>query len=149
MDSAPTSPPRLLDLVHAAIRVRHLSPATDAIYSKWIRSFILFHGKRHPREMGAQEVEAFLTDLAVRNKVAPSTQNQAKAALLFLYKVVLGVELPWLNNVVHAKRMPRIPVVLSSTEVTRLLDQMPGTMGLLNEAASRQGDGRLSSPIAR
>lgn len=130
MDSGPLPSPRLLDQVHAAIRVRHLSPATDAIYTKWIRSFILFHGKRHPRDMGALEVEAFLSHLATRGKVAPSTQNQAKAALLFLYKVVLELELPWLNNVVQAKTTPRLPVVLSTTEVTRLLDQLSGTMGL-------------------
>jgi len=130
MDSGPLPTPRLLDQVHAAIRVRHLSPATDAIYTKWIRSFILFHGKRHPRDMGALEVEAFLSHLATLGKVAPSTQNQAKAALLFLYKVVLELELPWLNNVVQAKTTPRLPVVLSTTEVTRLLDQLAGTMGL-------------------
>ena len=130
MDSGPLPTPRLLDQVHAAIRVRHLSPATDAIYTKWIRSFILFHGKRHPRDMGALEVEAFLSHLATRGKVAPSTQNQAKAALLFLYKVVLELALPWLNNVVQAKTTPRLPVVLSTTEVTRLLDQLAGTMGL-------------------
>ncbi len=130
MDPGSPPPPRLLDQVHAAIRVRHLSPATDEIYTRWIRSFIIFHGKRHPLDMGASEVETFLTDLAVRGKVAPSTQNQAKAALLFLYKVVLGLDLPWLNNVVQAKRMPRLPVVLTSTEVTRLLNQMSGTMGL-------------------
>ena len=130
MDPGSPPPPRLLDQVHAAIRVRHLSPTTDEIYTRWIRSFIIFHGKRHPLDMGAPEVETFLTDLAVRGKVAPSTQNQAKAALLFLYKVVLGLDLPWLNNVVQAKRMPRLPVVLTSTEVTRLLNQMSGTMGL-------------------
>ena len=145
MGPGPTPPPRLLDQVHAAIRVRHLSPATDEIYTKWIRSFILFHGKRHPWDMGGPEVEAFLTDLAVRGKVAPSTQNQAKAALLFLYKVVLGLDLPWLNNVVHAKRLPRLPVVLSTTEVTRLLDQMAGTMGLfarlLYGSGMRLGEG--------
>lgn len=77
MDPAAHPPPRLLDQVHAAIRVRHLSRATDEIYTKWIRNFILFHGKRHPRDMGAPEVEAFLTHLAVRGKVSPSTQNQA------------------------------------------------------------------------
>ncbi len=130
MDSGPTSPPRLLEQVHAAIRVRHLSPATDAVYTKWIRGYILFHGKRHPREMGATEVEAYLSHLATKAKVAPSTQNQAKAALLFLYKVVLGTELPWLDHVVQAKKTPRLPVVLSPTEVARLLDQMTGTMGL-------------------
>lgn len=80
--------------------------------------------------MGAAEVETYLSHLATRGEVAPSTQNQAKAALLFLYKVVLGTELPWLNDVVHAKTTPRLPVVLSPSEVGRLLDQMDGTMGL-------------------
>ena len=115
MELGPTPSPRLLDQVHAAIHVRHLSPATDAVYTRWIRSFILFHGKRHPREMGASEVEAYLSHLAIRGKVAPSTQNQAKAALLFLYKVVLGRELPWLNDGVQAKTTPRLPVVLSTS----------------------------------
>ncbi|MBI1752284.1 MAG: phage integrase N-terminal SAM-like domain-containing protein [Acidobacteria bacterium] len=132
MQSAPTTPPRLLDQVHAAICIRHLSSATDDIYTNWIRRFILFHGKRHPKEMGAPEVEAFLSHLAIKGKVAPSTLNQAKAkaALLFLYKVVLEVGLPWLDQMVHAKSTPRLPVVISPREVTRLLDQMRGTMGL-------------------
>jgi hypothetical protein len=108
MDETPA--PKLLDQVHAAIRVRHLSRATDEIYVRWIRSFILFHGKRHPRDMGAPEVEIYLSNLATQGNVSPSTQNQAKAALLFLYKVVLGVQLPWLNNVVQAKITPRLPV---------------------------------------
>ena len=85
MDATPA--PKLLDQVHAAIRVRHLSRATDEIYVRWIRSFILFHGKRHPRDMGAPEVEIYLSHLATKGNVSPSTQNQAKAALLFLYKV--------------------------------------------------------------
>lgn len=130
LDPATASPPRLLDQVHAAIRVRHLSRATDTVYSKWIRNFILFHGKRHPRDMGQAEVEAYLSFLATQQKVSPSTQNQAKAALLFLYKIVLNVELPWLNNVVQAKSSPRLPVVLTPTEVNRILDEMDGTMGL-------------------
>ncbi len=130
MESAAPAAPRLLDQVHAAIRVRHLSRATDEIYTRWIRSFIFFHGKRHPRDMGAEEVEAFLSHLALRGGVSPATQNQAKAALLFLYKVVLGVQLPWLNGVVQAKATPRLPVVLTVAEVGRLLGHMDGTMGL-------------------
>lgn len=130
MEPGPPSSPRLLDQVHAAIRIRHLSPATDEVYTRWIRKFILFHGKKHPRDMGAEEVEAFLTHLALQGKVSPSTQNQAKAALLFLYKVVLESELPWLNKIVQAKATPRLPVVLAPSEVARLLDQMDGTMGL-------------------
>lgn len=130
MDIAPAPAPRLLELVRAAIKVRHLSPSTEEAYSRWIRKFIHFHGKRHPRDMGAREVEAYLSHLALQRDVSPSTQNQAKAALLFLYRVVLEVQLPWLNNVVQAKVTPRLPVVLTPTEITRLLDHMDGTMGL-------------------
>ena len=97
----------------------------------WVRRFILFHDKRHPRDMGAEEVEAFLTHLAVVRHVSASTQNQAKSALLFLYKQVLAVELPWLNEVVRAKPSERLPVVLTQGEVRQLLDQMDGQMGLV------------------
>lgn len=123
-------PPRLLDQVHAAMRLRHYSRSTDEVYTRWIRRFILFHGKRHPNEMGRPEVEAFLSFLAMKEKVSASTQNQAKAALLFLYKVVLGTALPWLDNVVQAKGSARLPVVLTEPEVARLLDQIEGMMGL-------------------
>ena len=87
-------PPRLLDRVREAIRTRHYSRRTEKAYVHWIRRFIFFHDKRHPADMGAAEVTAFLTSLAVRDKVAASTQNQALSALLFLYREVLGVELP-------------------------------------------------------
>ena len=93
--------------------------------------YIRFDGLRHPSELGAEAVEQFLTDLAVRGNVAPSTQNQAKSALLFLYKEVLGVDLPWLDGVVTAKRTPRLPVVLTQAETARLLGQMTGTPGLV------------------
>jgi site-specific recombinase XerD len=95
-----------------------------------VRRFILFHGKRHPRTMGKPEVEAFLTHLAVQRKVSPSTQNQALAAILFLYLKVLGIELPWLDDVVRAKPKRRIPVVLSVPEVERLLSQCRPTQHL-------------------
>ena len=97
-------PPRLLDRVREAIRARHYSRRTEKAYIHWIRRFIFFHDKRHPADMGASEVTAFLTSLAVRDNVAASTQNQALSALLFLYREVLGVELPWLDDVVRAKR---------------------------------------------
>jgi len=97
----------------------------------WVRRFILFHGKRHPREMGAAEVEGFLSYLVVNHGVSASTQNQAKAALLFLYKHVLGMDLPWLKEVVQAKGGRRLPVVLTHGEVRALLDQLEGTMGLI------------------
>jgi len=125
------SPPRLLDVVREAIRIRHYSLRTEDTYVDWVRRFILFHGKRHPRELGAPEVQAFLSHLAVDRQVAASTQNQAKAALIFLYKEVLAVDLPWLGEIVHAKRQPRLPVVLTPGEVRVLLDQMEGVMGLV------------------
>ena len=96
--------PRLLDRVREAIRARHYSRRTEKAYVHWIKRYIFFHDKRHPAAMGAPEVTAFLTSLAVHDKVAASTQNQALSALLFLYREVLGVELPWLDDVVRAKR---------------------------------------------
>ncbi len=96
--------PKLLDVVRDRIRVKHYSIRTETQYVQWIRRFILFHGKKHPRDMGAPEVEAFLTHLAVAGNVAAATQNQALSALLFLYRDVLCVELPWLDNVTRAKR---------------------------------------------
>jgi integron integrase len=123
--------PRLLDRLREAIRVRHYSIRTEAAYVDWVRRFILFHGKRHPRDMGAAEVGAFLTHLAVNRAVAASTQNQAKSALLFLYREVLGVQLPWLDEVISAKARRRLPVVLTPSEVRALLHEMSGTMGLI------------------
>jgi integron integrase len=96
-----------------------------------VRRFILFHDKRHPRELGAVEVEAFLTHLAVAGRVAAATQNQALSALLFLYREVLGIQLPWLDEVVRAKRPARLPVVLTREEVLAVLGRMSGTYGLM------------------
>ncbi len=118
--------PRLLDQVRHRCRVKHYSIRTEKAYVDWIRRFIHFHGVRHPKEMGAPEVEAFLTHLAVQGNVAPSTQNQALAAILFLYKEVLEIELPWLDGVTRAKKPSRLPVVLSQDEVTRVLAQLDG-----------------------
>lgn len=123
--------PKLLEQVRARLRAKHYSIRTETQYVQWIRRFILFHGKRHPREMGAKEVEAFLTHLAVQGNVAASTQNQALAALLFLYREVLGVDLPWLDNVMRAKRPQRLPTVLSRSEVQAVLAHMDGIYGLL------------------
>lgn len=130
MEAAEPQPPRLLEQLRDSLRVRHYSLRTERAYFEWTRRYILFHGKRHPREMGAMEVQAFLTHLAVERHVSPSTQNQAKAALVFLYRHVLDVDLPWLDEVIHAKRQPRLPVVLTPSEVRVLLDQMEGTMAL-------------------
>ena len=104
--------PRLLDQVRDEIRRRHYSYRTEQTYVHWIKRFIYFSGKRHPREMGAAEVTAFLSHLASERDVAASTQNQALSALLFLYGPVLGVELPWMKGIVRAKRPVRVPVVL-------------------------------------
>jgi integron integrase len=123
--------PRLLDQVHARLRLKHYSLRTERAYVGWIRRFILAHGKRHPRDMGAAEVEGFLSTLAVEGRVAAGTQNQALSALLFLYKEVLSVELPWLETVVRAKRPQRVPVVLSRDEVNRLLAMMDGRFDLM------------------
>ncbi len=128
---ANTPPPKLLDQVRDLIRVKHYSIRTETQYLQWIRRFILFHGKRHPRDMGAPEVEAFLTHLAVSRDVAAATQNQALSALLFLYREVLGIDLPWLANVTRAKRPQRLPVVLSRDEVRVILDRMSGIYGLM------------------
>jgi integron integrase len=122
--------PKLLDRVRAEIRLRHYSIRTEEAYVDWARRFILFHNKRHPKEMGAEEVRDFLSHLATERNVAASTQNQAKSALLFLYREVLHVELPWLDEVIAAKTARRLPVVLTQTETRRLLDAMSGTMGL-------------------
>lgn len=109
-----SAPPKLLDQVRERLRLKHYSIRTEQQYVQWVRRFILFHDKRHPVEMGAAEVEAFLTHLAVEGKVAAATQNQALSALLFLYREVLEINLPWLDQVVRAKRPARLPVVLTS-----------------------------------
>ena len=135
--SQPTSdpvvprPPKLLERMRIHLRTRHYSIRTEEAYIDWARRFIVFHGKRHPQEMGAAEVEAFLSHLAVDRLVSASTQNQAKAALLYLYKQVLETDLPWLNEVVQAKTPKRLPVVLTPTEVRELLLHMDGTTGLI------------------
>jgi integron integrase len=113
------------------LRTRHYSIRTETAYLDWVRRFILFHDKRHPAEMGAAEVAAFLTHLAVDRQVSASTQNQAKSAILYLYKEVLQVQLPWLDEVVQAKAPKRLPVVLTPTEVRELLMHMQGTTGLI------------------
>lgn len=114
-------PPKLLESLRQRIRVLHYSIRTEQAYVDWARRFILFHGKRHPRELGAPDVTAFLTHLAVERNVSASTQNQAKAAILFLYKEVLQQGLPWLDEVVSARKARRLPVALTQREVRRLL----------------------------
>ena len=121
----------LLQVAREQMRVRHLSFETEKCYLQWMRRFIAFNGRRHPRSMVASEVQGFLTHLAVKRGVAPSTQNQALQALLFLYKRVLGVELPWLDEVVRAGQTRRRPVVLSRTEVTAVIDHLAGHYRLI------------------
>lgn len=113
--------PKLLDQLRDRIRVKHCSIRTETQYVQWVRRFILFHGKRHPRTMGAIEIEAFLTHLAVEGSVSASTQNQALSALLFLYREVLDIHLPWLTDLTRAKRSQHLPVVLTTKEVRSIL----------------------------
>jgi len=127
----PSGGPRLMDRLHEAARVRHLARSTERAYAHWVRRFILHHGKRHPLSMGEAEVNAFLTDLAVRGKVAPSTQNQALSAMLFLYDAVLGRPLDRLEGVVRARRTPRLPAVLTVAEVEQVLAGMHGESWLV------------------
>ena len=123
--------PRLLDQVRDEIRLRHYSLRTEHTYLGWIKRFILFHKKRHPREMGAEEITRYLTHLAVNGRVSASTQNQALNAILFLYRQILKVELPWLDGIQRAKKPTRLPVVMSRDEVRNLLAQLDGTRWLI------------------
>jgi len=120
-----------MDQVRECIRLRHYSFRTEQQYLSWIRRFILFHGKRHPREMGSAEVEAFLSSLATDRNVAAATQNQALAALLFLYRHVLKQDLPWLTEVVRARKPRRLPLVLTRQETRALLAQLSGVYWLV------------------
>lgn len=128
---SPSSAPKLLDQVRAKIRLKHYSIRTEEAYAEWVKRYVLFHGKRHPRDLGAAEVEAFLSHLAVERRVSASTQNQAKSALLFLYKEVLGMDLPWLGKVEQAKTPKRLPVVLTANEVRAVLSELEGTVSLV------------------
>ncbi len=130
--SPPTSPkPKLLDQIRLAIRRSHYSRRTEIAYARWARRFILFHGKRHPADMGDAEVTAFLSSLAADHRVAASTQNQALSALLFLYREVLGRNRAWMDEIVRAKRPIRIPAVLTRVEVYGLLRQLEGIEWLM------------------
>ena len=116
--------PKLLDQVRQILRMRHYSLRTEEAYCQWIRRFILFHNKRHPAKMGGDEITQFLSHLALKRRVSASTQNQALAGLLFLYRQVLEIDLPWLDGVVRAKRTRRLPVVLTPDEVRRGRDSI-------------------------
>lgn len=126
-----SQPPRLVEQVRDVCRLRHLALSTERTYWHWIKRFILFHHKRHPRELGAGEVREFLSSLAVRDHVAASTQNQALQALLFLYRDVLETPLPLITEVVRANRPQRLPVVMTAREVEAVLARMTGTNKLM------------------
>ena len=128
---APERQPRLLDQVRGRLRLKHYSLRTEQAYIYWIGRYIRAWLPRHPRDLDGAAVEAFLTGLATRDRVAASTQNQALSALLFLYREVLGVELAWMENVVRAKRPQRLPVVLSRAQVGRLLERLAGREALM------------------
>jgi len=123
-------PPKLLDQLRAAVRLRHYSPRTGEAYAGWARRFIVFHGKRHPRALGAAEVTAFLSHLAAQGASA-SRQNQALSAILFLYQAVLGQQLPWMHDIVRAQRPARLPTILSRDEVARVLGRLRGVVWLM------------------
>lgn len=129
-DTAPQQP-KLLNVVRERMRVKHYSLRTEKTYLTWIRWFIRHHDRRHPRDMGAPEVEAFLSMLANERNVAASTQNQAMHAILFLYRDVLEIKLPWLDGITRAKTAKRLPVVLTVDETQRLLRHTSGTNGLI------------------
>src|SRR5260370_22772901 len=124
-------PPKLLDRVRAILRTNRYSPRTEQVYIEWIKRFIRFHGVRHPQEMGAEEVKAFLSHLATQMNVAASTQNQAFSALLFLYQEVLNQRLPWIDDIVRAKRPAKVPVVFTQEEARTVLSKMTGTPRLM------------------
>lgn len=130
MENRPAKP-KLLDQVRDRIRLKHYSRRTEDVYVDWAKRFILYHNRRHPQEMGKQEIEEFLTYLVRDRKVSASTQNQAKAALLFLYKEVLEMPLPWLGDVEQAKKPQKMPVVLTENEVQLLLAKLSDTWLLL------------------
>ena len=129
----PPGAPRLLDQVRSRIRFKHYSIRTEEAYVDWIRRYIRFHHNRHPVDLSATDVEEFLTHLAADRGVAASTQNQAQSALLFLYREVLAIELPWLDGVVRAKTPSRLPVVLTRAETAALLVALCGTHRLVGE----------------
>jgi integron integrase len=120
----------LYEVAREKMRTRHFAYRSEQAYLSWIRRYVNFHNRKHPREMGSREVEAFLTHLAVDAHVSASTQNQALQALLFLYRQVLEIELPWLENVTRARRPKRLPVVLTVAEVRSVLAQLDGAAWL-------------------
>ncbi len=123
--------PKLLDQLKESLRARHYSPRTEKTYHNWVKRFIYFHKVRHPAEMGESEINAFLTHLAVTDNVSASTQNQALSALLFLYRHVIGREVGDLGDVIRARKLKRLPVVLTREEVKSVLANMSGDKWLM------------------
>jgi site-specific recombinase XerD len=147
--AAPPSP-RLLERVREVIRIKHYSIRTEQAYLQWIRRYIVFHGRRHPNELGGEELSAFLSDLAIRGKVSASTQNQALNAILFMYREVLKMQLPWIDDVQRAKRSEHLPVVLTLQEVKSLLSQLEGTVAHDEHHVRRRlATARMSAPASQ
>jgi integron integrase len=132
-DETESGKPKLLDEMRRSLRLKHYSYRTEKAYCEWVKRFVIFHGKRHPRDLGPAEVSAFLTHLAADLQVAASTQNQALAALLFLYGQVLEIKLPWLDDMVRAKRPARLPVVLTPAEARAVLAPLAGSYRLMGD----------------
>lgn len=122
---------KLIDAISEVFRSEHYAYRTEETYLYWIKRFIAFHGNRHPRDLGADQIQQFLTQLATEFRVSASTQNQALSAILFLYKKVLRAELPWMEDIVRAKRPKRVPIVMTRSEVSRVLDCMEGRYWLM------------------
>lgn len=141
--------PRLVDRVRQRLPLKHYSYRTEQQYVLWIRRFVLFHDKRHPESMGPAEVEAFLNDLAVRQRVSAATQNQALAAILFLYRHVLDRDLPWLDHLIRAKKPQRLPVVLSARETRAVLSQPDGVYWLIGNLLMAVACGSWSPSVRR
>ncbi len=129
--SAAKPSPRLLDQVRQSLRMRHRSARTEEAYLQWIRRYIRFHGHRHPRELGRDDITSFISSLAVERNVSSSTQTQALSALVFLYKHVLDVPFDWLDHIARARKPKRVPVVLTRREVAAVLDRLTGTYWLI------------------
>src|SRR5262249_28813681 len=125
------APPSLGAAAREALRLRHLSPRTEQAYLHWMQRYVRYHRGRHPRELSAEHLTAFLSSLATAGRVSASTQNQVLAALLFLYREVLGAELPWLDDIVRAKSPARLPIVLARDEVAAVLAQLAGPPRLM------------------
>jgi integron integrase len=131
MDRPVKNSPKLLDQLREQIRLKHYSFKTEQSYVQWVKRYILFHNKRHPKDMGEEEITRFLSQLAIENEVSASTQNQALSAIIFLYRHVLNKNLGEFRNMVWAKRPKRLPVVLTRSEVKMILDNIPGVSWLI------------------